>query len=391
MIRNFVCRDKRLIMQKEIRFSSKFWLVYFSAWIPYALSYIAVFLTQDEIEISNLLFSVCRNVLSAALLGIFIVWICNRLNWSLHRRIWFFPLHLTLAILFSLVWAGILFLLFSIDSFNRTGNWEFVSFVGNALQWQAFTGFTFYATIASVMYVLQVVRNLREEERRAARAETLYAQTSLAALQAQLNPHFLFNTLHTLMALVRYDPDKAEKALEKLAEMLRYSLKDKRDSKNYLVRLADELQFVDNYLELEKLRLGDRLTVHKNIESHTLDCLIPAFTIQPLVENSIKHGIAPRSISAAIFISAKKQSDFLKIEIKDSGIGLQNDKLGESNGLGLNLVREQLIIQYGEKSVFEIDSKQNRGFKVRIEIPVQYAEKRIEEKKSEVEYSHINS
>ena len=120
------------------------------------------------------------------------------------------------------------------------------------------------------------------------RAETLYAQTSLAALQAQLNPHFLFNTLHSLMALVRYDSEKAEKAIEKLAEMLRYSLKDKRDSKNYLVRLADELQFVENYLELEKMRLGERLSVEKDIEKETLDCLIPAFTIQPLVENAIK-------------------------------------------------------------------------------------------------------
>ncbi|NNE98717.1 MAG: histidine kinase [Pyrinomonadaceae bacterium] len=285
----------------------------------------------------------------------------------------------------------ILFLLFSINQYNQTGNWQFLYFTGNALQWQIFTGITIYATIVSIVYVLQVVQNLREEERRAARAETLYAQNSLAVLQAQLNPHFLFNTLHTLMALVRYDPEKAENALEKLAEMLRYSLKDKRESKNYLVRLEEELNFVENYLELEKLRLGDRLTIEKNIENEARNCLLPAFTIQPLIENSIKHGIALKSISATIRISAKRENSFLKIKVGDDGIGSNAESVNESGGLGINLVREQLQIQYGEGSKFEIETKANKGFKVNIEIPAQFAEKRVGEKVLEVEYPHVNS
>lgn len=378
-------------MQNGIQLTKRFWLIYCLAWIPYALSYAAVFLTDFNYKFSALFFSVSRNIISAAVLGVFAVWLCNCINWSFHRRIWFFPLHVLLALSFSFIWAGVLFLSFTITNYNRTGSWEFVSFLGNALQWQVFTGLTIYATIASIIYVLQVVQNLREEERRSARAETLYAQTSLAALQAQLNPHFLFNTLHTLMALVRYDAEKAENALEKLAEMLRYSLKDKRDSKNYLVRLEDEITFVENYLELEKLRLGDRLMVEKNIESDTLDCLLPAFTIQPLVENAIKHGIAPKNILATVFISAKIENHRLKIEVRDDGIGSQNDKLNSANGLGLNLVREQLNINYGEESVFEIDTKLNKGFKVNIEIPAATAGNILKESDLEVEYSHVNS
>ncbi len=288
-------------MQNGIRFSSRFWLIYFSAWIPYALSYVIVFLTQSSGTFLEVLFIMCRNLIPAALLGIIVILLCNRLNWFLHRRIWFFPVHLLFALLYSTLWTALTFLALTVNLWLERGVWTPVYFIGNALQWQVFSGLMFYATIASVTYILQIVQNLREEERRAARAETLYAQNSLAVLQAQLNPHFLFNTLHSLMALVRYDPEKAEIAIEKLAEMLRYSLKDKNESKNYLVRLEDELHFVENYLELEKLRLGERLLVRQDIEKDTLNCLIPAFTIQPLIENAIKHGIAPKKYFSANF------------------------------------------------------------------------------------------
>ena len=379
-------------MRNGINFSRRFWLIYCLAWIPFALSYAAVFTADGNYNsIAGLLFLIGRNVISAAVLGVSVVLICNRIDWSLHRRFWFFPLHILSALVFSFSWAITLFFIFSINSYNRTGKWEFVSFTGNALQWQAFTGITIYVTIASVIYVMQVVRNLREEERRAARAETLYAQNSLAVLQAQLNPHFLFNTLHSLMALVRYDAEKAENALEKLAEMLRYSLKDKRDSKNYLVRLEDELNFVENYLELEKLRLGERLNVEKNIENAALDCLLPAFTIQPLIENAVKHGIAPKNIRATIFIAAKKEQNFLKLEIADDGIGSDTEKIETAKGLGINLIREQLQIYYGEKSTFEIDANSNQGFKVSIKIPIFYAEKSREKNSLEIEYSNLNS
>lgn len=378
-------------MLKSLKFSSKFWLFYCSAWIPYAFSYVAVFLSQSDVSFTEVFFIMCRNVIPAAALGIGVIWICNNLNWALHRRFWFFPLHIISALIYTSVWMGILFSLLTINLSQQRGIWTPVLFIGNALQWQIFSGIMIYTTIASIAYVLQIVQNLREEERRAARAEMLYTRNALAALQAQLNPHFIFNTLHSLMALVRYNPSTAESALEKLAEMLRYSLKEKRDSGNYLVRLEEELHFVENYLDLEKLRLSKRLTVEKEIESDALECLIPAFTIQPLVENSIKHGIAPKNIKATIFIRAKRENNLLKIEVGDDGIGSNERAIEESGGLGINLVREQLQIQYGEKSVFEIKTKLNEGFKVEIEIPAKNTEKITKENKPQVEYSHLNS
>lgn len=378
-------------MERGIRLTKRFWLIYALAWIPYALTYGAVFLTQAEARPIGLLAAIGRNIIPAALLGLGVIWICNRLPWPLHRRIWFFPLHFLFAAVYSLVWTGVLFFLLTLSAYQQTGVWRPVSFVGNALQWQIFTGIMLYATIASIVYVLQAVQNLREEERRSARAETLYARNALAALQARLNPHFLFNTLHTLMALVRYHPERAEDALEKLAAMLRYSLPDKRGKEKYLVRLEDELGFVDNYLDLEKLRLGDRLRVVKEIQPETLDCLLPPFTVQPLVENSIKHGITPKNITAAVFVRAEREGLTLRLEVGDDGIGADPAEIATGGGLGLDLICEQLRILYADEGIFEIDTAPGRGFRVKIELPVRYAEQSPEEKKPEIEYTHVNS
>ena len=307
-------------MRKRVDFTKRFFLIYCLAWVPYALSYIAVFLTESTLGFLDLVLMMSLSVVPAAILGIGVVSLCNKFDWPLHRRIWFFPLHIFLALTYSAVWTGVLLLLLTLVRYSRTGVWSPVSFEAFGLNWQIFSGLMLYATIASMIYVAQVVQNLREEERRSARAEALYTQNALAALQAQLNPHFLFNTLHSLMALVRYNPEIAENGLEKLAELLRYSLKDTRKAGNYMVRLEDELRFVDNYLELEKLRLGDRLTVNKRVALETHDCLLPAFTIQPLVENSVKHGIAPRNVAATIFLSAEKKTDPWSCRLVTTGL-----------------------------------------------------------------------
>ncbi|NNE68391.1 MAG: histidine kinase [Pyrinomonadaceae bacterium] len=356
-------------MRKGVDFTKRFFLIYCLAWVPYAISYIAVFLTESTLGFLDLILMMSLSIVPAAILGIGVVGLCNKFDWSLHRRIWFFPLHILLALTYSVTWTGVLFLLLTLVRYSRTGVWSPISFAGFGLSWQIFSGLMLYATIASIIYVAQVVQNLREEERRAARAEALYTQNALAALQAQLNPHFLFNTLHSLMALVRYKPEIAENGLEKLAELLRYSLKDKREAGNYMVRLEDELRFVDNYLELEKLRLGERLTVNKRVAPETNDCLLPAFTIQPLVENSIKHGIAPRNVAATIFLSAEKKNASLVLQVGDDGIGSELNELDDNDGLGLNLVREQLRLQYGDDANFEIQTLPEKGFKVGIELP----------------------
>ncbi|NNF00165.1 MAG: hypothetical protein HKN25_14190, partial [Pyrinomonadaceae bacterium] len=130
---------------KGFQFTKRFWLIYSLAWIPYALTYIVIFITQSTYGVFALLFAMGRNIIPVAILGVGVIWICNRIDWSQHREIWFFPLHLFLSIVFSTIWTSILFLLLTIAASLQTGVWTPVSFLGNALQWQVFTGIMIYA------------------------------------------------------------------------------------------------------------------------------------------------------------------------------------------------------------------------------------------------------
>jgi two-component system LytT family sensor kinase len=361
-----------------MKLSARQWLIYFAAWVPYGLSYVAVFLGQGFENIWRALVAMLCNVPAAAFLGIGLVLFFNKFVWSLRHRWYFFPVHICSALAFSFLWYGsVLFFLSGYTALQR-GVWTLVWFTGYALQWQIFSGVMIYATIACVIYLLQTVNNLRLEEQRAtlaetraAQAEALYAQSQLSALRAQLNPHFLFNTLHSLMALIRYEPQKAETALEKLSEMLRFVLQEKSESATNLIRLEDELKFVENYLELEKMRLGERLIIKSKIDSDTLSCLIPAFTLQPLVENAIKHGISPHKRVGTVLVKAEKTKDSLELEVSDDNPGKNKINGDESNGLGLKLVRRQLETRYQGKAEISFKTAAGNGFSVFIKIPLE--------------------
>lgn len=358
-----------------MRFTLRGWLIYFAAWIPYALSYVAVFLAQNpNAAVLPEIRTALLNVVPAALCGVLVIKLCEKLSWEESRRAWFFPAHFFIALGFSLLWYAGVLLFLTVDLSLRAGRFSPVTFGGYALQWQLFSGLMIYGTIASVAYVLQIAANLRREKQRAAEAERLAAEANLAALRAQLNPHFLFNTLHSLMALVRYQPQAAEQALEQLAEMLRYVLREKADKaeNSQLVRFADEWRFVEHYLALEKLRLGERLTIKSQIEAPSLDCRIPALTVQPLVENAVKHGVAPFSRRATVFISAYLTDGNLHLEVRNDGGGDRRTAM-KTSGMGLRLVREQLQIHYGAQAALTVDTGTGKGFAVKIRLPARIA------------------
>jgi two-component system LytT family sensor kinase len=359
-----------------MKLSARQWLIYFLAWIPYGFSYVAVFLTQGAASVWLAFTTMLCNVPAAALLGVGLIFFFGKFDWRHHQRWYFLPAHVVSALTFSFLWYGLVLLFLSIYSTIQRGVWTPNWFSGYALQWQIFSGVMIYATMACIIYLLQAADNLRIEterarsaETRAAQIEALYAQSQLTALRAQLNPHFLFNTLHSLMALTRYEPKKAEIALEKLSEMLRYVLQDRKSEQNNLIRLEDEWRFIENYLELEKMRLGDRLAVTSEIDLDALDCLIPAFTLQPLIENAVKHGISPHNRTGTIRVKAKKNEAGLKLEVSDDGPAKAARNASESNGLGLSLVRQQLETSYRGKAKFSAENKADDGFSVVIEIP----------------------
>ena len=202
----------------------------------------------------------------------------------------------------------------------------------------------------------------------AAKAEALRAEAELAALRAQLNPHFLFNTLHSLLALVRHDPDHAEEALEQFGDLLRYTLRIQQDTVDE-VALAEEWAFVENYLELERLRLGERLRLEAEIEPAALDYQVPVFSIQPLVENAIGHAVAPRAAGGTVRISARVVGEELHVEVADDGPGADLDEVARGNGVGLRIVRQRLQALSRGRARFDVETGNGRGFTVRLAVP----------------------
>jgi sensor histidine kinase YesM len=256
--------------------------------------------------------------------------------------------------------------------------WKFAQWDKFAILWQLFNGVAAYLTIVSSVYVKQTGENLQIEERRnaelqirAVRAEAARASAELAALRARLNPHFLFNTLHSLMALVRSDTETAEEAIERFALMLRYVLQsqDEKQTVETDVTFAEEWNFVCNYLELERLRLGDRLRLRTEIEPAALLYRLPAFSLQPIVENAVKHAIAPRARGGQIRVMARSEKDNLIIEVSDDGACKSTGNEQNNNGLGLRLVRESLAARFGSAARLTIETAPNEGFKVSMTIP----------------------
>jgi LytS/YehU family sensor histidine kinase len=202
---------------------------------------------------------------------------------------------------------------------------------------------------------------LKEQELAAAGAE-------LQALRAQLNPHFLFNTLHSLTQLAREDPIATQQALERFGGLMRYVLSAGRDAAAD-VPLEDEISFVRDYLAVERLRLGERLRVEEDIEPDSLELAVPPLLLQPLVENAVRHGLAPLRDGGTIRLTAHITGTLLAIEVADDGNGAEPDAWRRSPGLGLQAVRRQVYARFPEDGEFEVVTRPGTGFTARVRIP----------------------
>ncbi len=229
-----------------------------------------------------------------------------------------------------------------------------------------------YWILVGIWHLREINRRYRERERETARLaletsqlETRLAQAQLDALKMQIHPHFLFNTLNSISVLMRDDVKTANKMLVRLSELLRVMLKSESAQE---VSLRDELEFLRGYLEIEQTRFQDRLTVDFDVENETLDAQIPNLILQPLVENAIRHGIAPRADAGKILIESRRENGFIELSVSDNGAGL-NDSAKTHNGIGLANTRERLEKLYGEEQKFEIVSSKHGGLQVKIKIP----------------------
>jgi two-component system, LytTR family, sensor kinase len=336
--------------------------LYLAAWIPLAAVYAALFAAAGASPGSALRGAIA-SVLPLMLLGLVVLRLPHRLGWSDERRPLFFLTHLVLAITYGVIGTAGVSALRLLDGRIRGG--APVRLDPLMLAWQSVVGALIYLVIAGVAHAWQNARRVREEAERAARADALRARAELAALRSQLNPHFLLNTLHAALGLVRRDPPLAERAIERLGEVLHYGLRLHRESLDE-VRLADEWAFVRSYLEIESLRLEDRLHVELRPDPDAMDALVPPFVLQPLVENAIVHAVAPRKSGGRVAITARRRGDRLVLEVQDDGPGLA---AVSGAGLGLRLLRDRLALLYGGAASLSLEPGPV-GLSARIELPI---------------------
>jgi two-component system LytT family sensor kinase len=207
--------------------------------------------------------------------------------------------------------------------------------------------------------------------------ERLLLNARMEALKNQINPHFLFNTLNSISSLVRFDPDTARDLILKLATILRRLL----NSGDSFVPLREEVEFVDNYLDIEVVRFGrDKLQVVKELDAGSLEVMIPSMLLQPLVENSIKHGLASKIEGGSIFLRSRLTDSQLILEVEDDGVGMGAAHLLEKptgfggTGIGLANVAERLKVLYGETARMTIDSREGKGTLIRLRLPALHSE-----------------
>jgi two-component system, LytTR family, sensor kinase len=223
----------------------------------------------------------------------------------------------------------------------------------------------YLVTVMCVAISLKVLNNTRIEMK-LEEQERLLLQARMEALQSQINPHFLFNTLNSVSSLVRFDPDTARVMIVKLSNILRRLL---RKGDNF-VQLREEFDFIDDYLDIEVVRFGkDKLKVIKELEPESLDAIVPNMILQPLVENSIKHGLSGKVEGGSIYLRSRIADGKLVIEVEDDGIGMEASSNDNGTGIGLANVQERLSVLYGSTARVEVDSTQKVGTTVRIVLP----------------------
>jgi len=224
-----------------------------------------------------------------------------------------------------------------------------------------------YMGVVGIASAYRYYQKYRERELRASQLEARLAQSRLQVLKMQLHPHFLFNTLNAISELIHRDPESADRMLMDLSDLLRLSLENLEVQE---IPLYKELEFLGKFLEIEQMRFHDRLTVDMQISPETLDASVPNMILQPLVENAIKHGIAPRSGGGRIDIHAVRSNGHLEINVSDDGLGVPfGDLENLPEGVGLSNTRRRLRHLYGDQHQFDLRSTDNGGLSVNLVIP----------------------
>ncbi len=331
-----------------------------AAWLPFFVLWFAAGMSFGVAPFRTVLVNAVLAMGSAGLLGILVWFACERWPWPLQFRLGFYALQIALAIAYGVTWTAVIVALESLR--GSSGLPELLTKA--ALSRQTLLGVWFYAVFAGISYAVQTRERLHEKETLAARAEALASAARLDALRARLNPHFLFNALHTLSAVVRFRPALAESAIERLGDMLRYTLKENGSG---VVDFTEEYEFTRQYLAFEQLRYEDRLAVNLDVDAAAHEFDVPPFSIQTLAENAVHHAIAIRPEGGSIWITCHGRNGHLEVSVRDDGPGVTGEA-SDSHQIGLRSVRERLLAAFGPSGELRTDSSSG-GFEARFVVP----------------------
>jgi signal transduction histidine kinase len=299
-----------------------------------------------------------------ALLSIPVVWLAGHFPFETGNRARSWLVHGPASLAFSLIYMVVR---------AWVGTWQSDATFSEAFQPLLVKTWHFnlliYWVIVAVSLAFDYYRKFRERELRAAELEKSLAQARLKALQMQLNPHFLFNSLHSISALMHQNLDAADRMITRLSDLLRAALES---SESQEVTLRKELELLQLYLDIEKIRFGNRLTVKLEIPGQVLDAKVPNLILQPLLENAIRHGIEPHAKPGCIELSAAHSDGMLRLEVSDNGNGVGQPG-AVSEGVGLSNTRARLRTLYGAAHSFELANRPEGGLRVRVTIPFQTA------------------
>jgi len=326
------------------------------AWVPLWGLWFLIAVSSPGQSLSAAAVDATLSIGAAALLGALVWRFTGVYVWPEQLPFRFYGMHLLAGSLFAVLW---MLPVMGADAWRRHVGLLEIARPSRVVASFAI-GLWIYGLVTGVCYAIRTRWRLREQER-------LAAEARLAALRSQLNPHFLFNALHSLNVLVRTDPAAAQVAIEQLGELLRYTL---AETDADVVPLSEEWRFTKTYLDLEQIRFGARLSVQDELAPDTISCLVPSFTLQILVENAVRHGIAPLAAGGAVKVRSFFQGPCLTLEVSDTGAGTGSDGAAPLRGRGLRLLRERLAGLYGEQGTLVTRSAPNQGFSATVTLPL---------------------
>jgi signal transduction histidine kinase len=353
-------------LNDELRMGTGSRWVYGAAWLSFMAMYagaLGASGVRPDLAVRN---AACA-VLPDALLGVAILRLPRLLRWPEVDRAAFYAAHVGLLVLFLAASLMLWSVVIGLDALVFDGAFR-IRIEPRIVPWRLLMGTLVYASISGIAYAWVNAAAGREHARRAAAAEALRARAELAAMRSQLRPHFILNTLHAMVGLVRRDPATAVDAIERLGDLLRYGLNAHRDGLDE-VPFREEWRFVQSYLVLETMRLGDRLRLDVRIDESSWECRVPTFALQTLVENAIRHSISRRASGGRLVIETDQAGNRLALHVRDDGPEVSWDVALSGDGLGLRLLRDRVRVLYGEQGRLTLSSEEEGGTCASLEIP----------------------